>query len=66
VELSAYWNGAAWMPLSERKSSMKLKYTGQADAPVTFQGKYQVETGDVVEADEFDANLLLQTGRLRC
>jgi hypothetical protein len=43
---------------------MKLKYTGQAEAPVTFQGKYQVETGAVVEIDdELDVNALLQTGR---
>lgn len=43
---------------------MNLKYTGQADAPVTFQGKYQVETGAILEdVPDDEANLLLQSGR---
>lgn len=41
---------------------MKLKYTGQAQAPVTFLGKFTVEPGDEVEADDAEANTLLQTG----
>jgi hypothetical protein len=40
----------------------KLRFTGNADAPVTYQGKYEVTTGSVIEVDDSEANTLLQTG----
>lgn len=41
---------------------MKVKFTGSAEASVTYLGKYEVETGSVIEVDDNDANFLLQTG----
>jgi hypothetical protein len=42
---------------------MKVRFTGTADGSATYQGKYVVETGTVLEnVPEGDANLLLQTG----
>jgi hypothetical protein len=41
---------------------MKLKYTGQAAAPVTFAGKFTVAPGDVIDTEEPDTNILLQSG----
>lgn len=41
----------------------KLRFTGVADAVATYQGKYEVTTGTVLEnVSDGDANLLLQTG----
>jgi hypothetical protein len=37
---------------------MKVKFTGSADAPVTFLGKHSVETGSVLEVDEQDGNAI--------
>ncbi len=42
---------------------MKLKFTGSAEASATYQSKYEVTTGSVLEdVPDDDANLLLQTG----
>jgi hypothetical protein len=42
---------------------MKVRFTGSADGSATYQGKYVVETGTVLEnVPEGDANILLQTG----
>jgi hypothetical protein len=41
---------------------MKVKFTGSAYAPVTYLGKYEVETGSEIEVDDVDGNFLLQTG----
>lgn len=42
---------------------MKVRFTGQAEASVTYLGKYQVETGTVLEnVSDDDGNILLQTG----
>jgi len=42
---------------------MKVRFTGNAEASVTYLGKYQVENGTVLEnVSEADGNTLLQTG----
>lgn len=41
---------------------MKLKFTGNAEAAVTYLGRFEVTTGSTVEAESGDANALLQTG----
>lgn len=41
----------------------KLHYTGVAEAPVTFENKYQVETDAIIDVDDQDVDVLLATGR---
>lgn len=45
---------------------MNLEFTGNAEGPVTYLGKYQVETGSILnDVGENDVNALLQTGAFR-
>jgi hypothetical protein len=42
---------------------MKVRFTGSADGSATYQGKYVVETGTVLEnVPEGDANILCKLG----
>lgn len=44
---------------------MKVRFTGQAEASVTYLGKHEVSTGSVLDVDDADGNALLQTGHFQ-
>lgn len=41
---------------------MKVRFTGNAEASVTYLGKHEVSNGSVLDVNDEEGNALLQTG----